>query len=93
MRKRADWMNKASDPVLEVLDRAGVYMTRSAVNHNIQIHPGDQPGRSTVYEAFSDLVEHGLIEKDEGQATYYRITDKGRAYLEGELDASELDNA
>ncbi len=90
MRKRAGWMNKASDPVLEVLAEAGVYMTRSAVNHNIQIHPGDQPGRSTVYDAFSDLEKHGLIEKNEGQATYYRITDKGKAYLEGELDASDV---
>ncbi len=85
-------MNKASDPVLEVLDEAGVYMTRSAVNHNIQIHPGDQPARSTVYDAFEDLVKHDLVEKDDGQATYYRITDKGRDYLEGELDASELAN-
>jgi len=83
-------MNKATDPVLEVLDDAGVYMTRSAVNHNIQIHPGDQPARSTVYDAFDELVDHGLVEIDEGTATYYRITEEGRAYLEGDLDASEL---
>lgn len=84
-------MNKASDPVLEVLDEADVFMTRSAVNHNVQIHPGDSPGRSTVYDAFDDLENHGLIESDEGQTTYYRITERGRAYLNGELDASELE--
>ncbi|MFC7079202.1 MarR family transcriptional regulator [Halorussus caseinilyticus] len=35
------------------------------------------------------LVEAGLLEK-EGQ--YYSISEKGRAYLAGELDASELED-
>jgi len=84
-------MNKASDPVLEVLEEAGVFMTRSGVNHNIKIHAGDSPGRTTVYDAFDELEAHGLIESDEGETTYYRITEEGRAYLEGDLDASKLE--
>ncbi|QSG08885.1 Transcriptional regulator, MarR family [Halapricum desulfuricans] len=37
----------------------------------------------------SDLVEADLVEKvDDG---LYRIADKGRAYLAGDLDADELE--
>lgn len=44
--------------------------------------------RETVSRAIGDLVELGLVEKvDRGK---YRITEEGRAYLSGDLDASEL---
>ncbi len=38
-----------------------------------------------------ELAEHGLLEKAEDKRGYYRITDRGRAYLAGELDADELE--
>lgn len=38
------------------------------------------------------LAEHGLLEKTEGgKGSPYKITSKGRAYLEGDLDAKELE--
>lgn len=38
------------------------------------------------------LAEHGLLEKtDGGKGSPYKITEKGRAYLEGELDADDLE--
>ena len=37
-----------------------------------------------------ELADNELIKKTEGKGTYYAITWRGRAYLEGELD---LDNS
>lgn len=46
--------------------------------------------RETVSRALNDLAEIGMVEKiDRGK---YRITDRGRAYLAGELGASELED-
>jgi len=44
--------------------------------------------RETVNRALSELVNLDLVEKV-GRGKY-RITRRGRAYLEGELDASQL---
>ena len=38
----------------------------------------------------SPVKEHGLIENVD-EAGYYAVTEKGPAYLEGELDASDLE--
>ena len=38
------------------------------------------------------LEEAGLIEQVREKGSYYRITEKGRQYLAGGLDASELEN-
>jgi len=37
----------------------------------------------------SKLEKAGLVKKIEG--SYYQITDRGRAYLEGDLDAEDLE--
>nr|WP_243700388.1 winged helix-turn-helix domain-containing protein [Halorussus pelagicus] len=39
-----------------------------------------------------ELADHGLLEKVEGKRGYYRITDRGRAYLAGDLDAEDLES-
>jgi DNA-binding PadR family transcriptional regulator len=36
------------------------------------------------------LESSGLLEKVDEQRGYYRITNKGRQYLSGELDAEDL---
>jgi len=91
MRKRAKWMNKASDPVLEVLKKSGIAVSRAAVNNEIQKTQGSQPSRATIYRAFEPLSSHGLIRSESrGGSEFYQITAKGEKYLSGELDASEL---
>ncbi|ELY80191.1 hypothetical protein C486_09305 [Natrinema gari JCM 14663] len=37
------------------------------------------------------LVDHGLLERVDEDRGYYRITERGRQYLEGELDAEDLE--
>ncbi|AFO57914.1 hypothetical protein NJ7G_2685 [Natrinema sp. J7-2] len=37
------------------------------------------------------LVDHGLSERVDEDRSYYRITDRGRAYLNGELESDDLE--
>lgn len=46
--------------------------------------------RETASRACSTLVDRGLVERvDEG---YYRITDRGRAFIEGEIPPEALED-
>jgi DNA-binding PadR family transcriptional regulator len=88
-------MSKATDPILTVLQRATdaqLWLSRSIVNENIQRLEGDQPSKMTVYRSFDELVDYGFVQNpDSGNDSLYQITDRGRQYLDGELDASEVD--
>jgi len=53
---------------------------------------GSAPSQATVTRAIDNLLAHGFIHKPENANTYYEITDRGRAYLRGELDSSEVTN-
>jgi len=84
MRQPGDWMqNPTDDRILEVLD-SGLELGPAAIAHNID------RTRSWVSQRLSVLVEYGLV--TESKPGYYGLTDDGRRYLAGELDASNLDN-
>lgn len=91
MRDRAEWMNKASIPVLELLAEADVALSAGSIVHNLQVDLTDAPSRATIYRALDPLEEHGLVGEEGEKSSHYRITSEGRAYLEGERDASALD--
>lgn len=90
-RDRKIWMNKATDPVLEllaeglVLNTQGIYFTLVERASS----PDDVPGSSTIYRSLGELEDHGLIEPLAENHSYYRITKKGRRYLSGEPIDSE----
>lgn len=46
---------------------------------------------STLNHRLSLLLEHGLVLKEDETSGYYAITDRGRAYLAGEIDAEALE--
>jgi len=46
----------------------------------------------TINRRLKQLHEKGLVEKIDEQSGYYAITDTGRAYLAGEIAASELED-
>ncbi|MCU4741164.1 winged helix-turn-helix domain-containing protein [Natronoglomus mannanivorans] len=83
MRKPGDWMQNPTDErILEVLS-TGLELGPTTIARNIGRH------RTGVNRRLSTLVDYGLVKRiDEG---YYEITDLGEAYLEGEIDATELD--
>lgn len=83
MRPRVDWMNQTDDRILELLDESGLELTPSVLAQNLEY------SRSWVSRRTSKLRSAGLVEVN--NSNYYSITDRGRAYLTGELDAAELE--
>lgn len=82
MRPRVDWMNQTDDRILELLDECGLILTPAVLAKNLEY------SRNWVSRRVRDLEAAGLVEQvDSG---YYRITDFGRSYLSGELEASEI---
>jgi len=76
-------MNQTDDRILEILDESGLILSPSVMSVNLDY------SRSWISERVGKLVEGGLVEQvDDG---YYRITDRGRAYLSGEINAEELE--
>ena len=84
MRPRVDWMNQTDDRILELLDESGLELTPVVLAQNLDY------SRTWVSTRISKLVDAGLIENPEG--SFYQITERGRSYLAGNLDADELED-
>jgi len=78
-------MNTASDPILEFLHEKDIAAPVSVFDIELDV------SRSSITRAVPELEAHGLIEANDEYTTHYRITDRGRAYLRGEIDANDLD--
>ena len=76
-------MTPMDDRVLEVLD-AGLVLSPTIIAYNID------KSREAVGRRLSELSEAGLVNRIERGR--YEITDRGRAYLAGELDVEELED-
>lgn len=83
-------MNKATDPVLELLAESGLALPPGAIHYNLTTVM--TISRATVTRAITDLDDHEFVRKPADTDTYYRITETGRHYLEGEVDASALES-
>jgi len=91
-------MNEADDAILEYLQEL-----ETGMGHRISLPPTavwynlveelDVLDRSqnTISRRMNVLSDAELLEKTDEKRGYYRITDRGIAYLEGELDTSELE--
>ena len=88
MRKGAEWMSQpADDRILEVI-REESNMTPLALSRDGEV-PRVDIGRKWAGERCRTLAEYGLLERlDKG---LFGITDDGIAYLDEQLDASELE--
>jgi repressor of nif and glnA expression len=91
MRRRFKWMNKASEPVLELLVESGLALNQKAILLNLQRQMDDPPGRRTISRCLEPLEEYGFVENVAKRGGYYVITDLGRAYLNDELSDSEIE--
>lgn len=72
------------DRVLEALD-AGLVLSPAIIAYNID------KSREAVARRLSELTTAGLVSRIERGR--YKITNKGRSYLEGELDARQLEQS
>lgn len=83
MRKSGSWMQLPTDErILELLS-TGMMLSPQVIAKNIG------KSRSHVSRRLSELTDYGLVERVE--RGYYEITDLGEEYLEGELDADNLE--
>ncbi|QCW02596.1 transcriptional regulator [Natrinema pallidum] len=98
MRARVSWMNEVDDAILEYLreleTEAGhrISLPPTAVWYNLveELEVLDR-SQNTVSRRMNILDQASLLEKTDEDRGYYRITSKGIAYLDGELDASDLE--
>ncbi|MEZ3118040.1 PhiH1 repressor [Halobaculum sp. MBLA0147] len=82
MRQRAEWMVPSDDQILELL-HDNQHLTPKGIEH----YGGPSSGHA--HDRCAVLAEYGLIERV--VQGLYKLTDEGRAYLNEELDASELE--
>lgn len=87
MRPLVSWMTKSDPVVLEFFEEQDIAMPPAVVSFNIE-----GASYATVKRRLPVLAENGLLEKVDETKGYYRITDRGRAYLAGDLDASDLED-
>lgn len=86
MRPLVSWMTKSDPAILELLQESGLELPPAVIAHNVSgvSHP-------TVKRRLPTLAEHGLVEKSSEKQGYYRLTDRGTAYLSGDLDSEDLE--
>lgn len=76
-------MTQADDRILETLEDSGLRLSPRILAANIDY------SRHYIARRLAKLEEEGLVTKiDEG---LYEITDQGRDYLAGDLDAEDLE--
>lgn len=82
MRARVRWMTSADNRILEFLDEKDIVATPHVIAANIDYT------KQYVNERIRILDQNDLVDNTGG--ALYQITDRGRQYLEGELDAEDL---
>lgn len=84
VRQRAEWMRPIDERIMETMRDEGNLTPRAVSDFDVtsQSHASDR---------LASLAKYGLVERI--SHGLYRLTDDGRAFLDEELNASELDPA
>ena len=86
----ASWMTPVDRDILELLrnpEGRELVLTPALIAENIDW------GRGTVRQHLIELREHGLVEYHHEDRSIYRLSERGRDYLSGDLDPAELEEA
>ncbi|WP_348606961.1 RQC domain-containing protein [Halobaculum rarum] len=86
-------MNEVDDAILEFFaaQDQGLALPPAPVWYNLtQTYGVLDKSKETVARRMRKLPERGLLEKIDEKRGYYKITEKGRAYLAGEITSSDL---
>lgn len=86
LRLSADWMTVCDDRLLEFIQEEGQH-TPKAIAEDGRVRFGHQ----YIARRLRKLADVGLLERNVGGRGIYDITEAGEAYLEGDLDAAELE--
>jgi Mn-dependent DtxR family transcriptional regulator len=84
MRLSADWMTLADERILEYLSENETGTPKRMADSGLV-----RFSRSYVTQRCKKLVDYGLL-RHYGNGVY-ALTDRGKQYLEGELDAEDLE--
>lgn len=88
MRKSGEWMEPVDERILELLDATGPLQPKpisdefEARTEHVRYHP------NTIGRRCRALEDHGFLVKT--GSGVYSITDRGRQYLAGKIDAAEF---
>lgn len=89
MRPRlASWMTPVDRDILELLrngERQDLVLTPSVIAANTDWQ------RQTVREHLLELADHDLVEYQDEARALYQLSDRGRDYVEGRIDAQALE--
>lgn len=83
VRKRAEWMRPVDERIMETMRDEG-NLTPYALDETFNVAVANYASNR-----LSELAQYGLVERL-GRGLY-RLTEDGRAFLEEDLDASELE--
>lgn len=72
------------DRILGLLEESGLILSPSIMAANLEL------SRPHISARLAELLEHGLVEQTDTGQGHYRVTDKGRKYLSGEIRENEL---
>ena len=84
MRKSSDWMVIWDDRIMEIIRKHGP--SSASELKDVDAIRREQ---STISRRLNKLADHGLLQRLPNGV--YSLTEKGEKYLDGELDAEELD--
>lgn len=76
----------AAHPVLRLLYQSGVAISPSGIAVNLDDRMDDSPSRTAVLTAIRELNEENYLRKLADLESCYRITERGREYVEAEID-------
>ncbi|WP_152422529.1 hypothetical protein [Natrinema pallidum] len=83
MYREVDWMKPSDYPLLQELAKYDGWHTPKSLSLNL---PNT---RNWLGQRCRKLEEHDLVERHDDEPGY-RITDRGRAFLAGELEPADL---
>ncbi len=83
MVERVDWMSPIDYFILDFYEEHDIQASPKVVAANIDYE------RVYTSKRLKELVSEGLLQQ--GENGLYSLTDRGRAFIEGELDADDLE--
>lgn len=87
MHRDVSWMVPADRPILQFLaDVSGAWQKPATIDLNVSY------SRYHIADRLRILNDHGLVERHSEDTPAYRITESGREFLRGNLDADDLED-
>ncbi|SDM46718.1 Ribonuclease R winged-helix domain-containing protein [Halogranum gelatinilyticum] len=80
--------NRRDEAILQFLADKDIALPPTPIYENLRLE-GATFSQRTVRRRLKQLHENEFVEKILGEKGYYRISEKGRAYLAGELDLAD----